>query len=170
MFYHKLYEIEGYEAMPKGELAKAEHDSGRRLLKELLAQIGIDSYSIAIGESGKPYLEGLDYHFSISHSHGLVICAIADVPIGVDIERLTPISKDKARLLGERFFTDEENERLQKDEYSSKTFYFIWTRKEALSKLLGTPLMSSISSNTLASDDISTTFGTNYVYSVMIKK
>ena len=62
MFYHKLYEIEGYEAMPKGELAKAEHDSGRRLLKELLAQIGIDSYSIAIGESGKPYLEGLDYH------------------------------------------------------------------------------------------------------------
>lgn len=48
---------------------------------------------IALGVHGKPYFPSCpDVFFSLSHSRGAVLLAVHDHSIGVDIERLRPVS------------------------------------------------------------------------------
>ena len=107
--------------------------------------ISPDAVSLAVGEHGKPYAVGLDVAFSLSHSGDLVVCAVSDRPVGVDVERVRPIGLRVAR----RFFTREEQEALL-DEQSAQAllercddpdtlwrFYRYWTAKEAYFKRLG---------------------------------
>ena len=49
---------------------------------------------IALGAHGKPYFPSCpDAFFSLSHSRGAVLLAVHDHSIGVDIERLRPVSE-----------------------------------------------------------------------------
>lgn len=49
---------------------------------------------IALGAHGKPYFPSCpDVFFSLSHSRGAVLLAVHDHSIGVDIERLRPVSE-----------------------------------------------------------------------------
>ena len=49
---------------------------------------------VAFGAHGKPYFPSCpDVFFSLSHSHGAVLLAVYDHSIGVDIERLRPVSE-----------------------------------------------------------------------------
>lgn len=171
MIYDKIGQVENYELLSRVELVKAEHALGREMLRSLLQiHFEITDYEIEIGEHGKPYLVNLPYHFSISHSNGLVACAVADTQIGVDIERRSTMSPEKIRSISARFFTPEEIDALKGADYSAQMFYVIWTRKEALSKYFGTPFMESIGKSSLDTDDIITTINENYIYSIMIKK
>lgn len=46
---------------------------------------------IAKAEGGKPYFPQYSHIcFNLSHSHGGVVCAVHDKPIGVDVEKLRP--------------------------------------------------------------------------------
>ena len=41
-----------------------------------------------IGSHGKPYVIGYEQvHFNISHSDNICICAVDDMPIGIDIQK-----------------------------------------------------------------------------------
>lgn len=77
-------------------------------------------------ESGQPRREG--GYLSLSHSNGLMACVTADCPVGVDVEKLRPVSP---RLL--RILLPEERACVQSDE----DFFRIWTLKEALIKCRG---------------------------------
>lgn len=166
MYYKKIGEIQDYILLSRHALATAEHEMGRELLRDILREhLGIEDYTISIGEHGKPYLEGLPYHFSISHSRGIVICVVSDKPIGVDIERLRDIPSGRVRALSERFFTKDEQEYLAKKEFGSRDFLFIWTRKEARSKFEGVPFMEAISLSCLDIPELMTATGENYIYS-----
>ena len=77
-------------------------------------------------------------HFNISHSGDLVVMAIGDAPVGVDVERIGR-AKDYMKL-AKRFFYDQEYERLLASENSEEEFYRIWTFREAFSKLVGVGL------------------------------
>ena len=165
MIYDKISQVENYEHLSRAELVKAEHELGRELLRSLLEiHFGITDYEIKIGEHGKPYLANLPYHFSISHSNGLVACAVADTQIGVDIERRATVLPEKIRSISARFFTIGEIEALKEADYSSEMFFTIWTRKEALSKYFGTPFMECASKSSIDTDDIITAVNENYVY------
>ena len=48
---------------------------------------------IGVDELGKPFFpDHPDTHFSLSHTAGAAAAALADTPVGVDIERVRPVS------------------------------------------------------------------------------
>ena len=84
--------------------------------------------------NGKPFADGLDIHFSISHSAQMAICAISDVPVGVDIEKI----RSAPSSVVERCFTEDEKAYLDsKEKDRDKRFFEIWTKKEAYVKMTG---------------------------------
>ncbi len=91
-------------------------------------------------EKGKPYAaEGF---FSISHSGDKVVCAVSELPVGVDVEK---IRKNKQRV-AKRYFTEQEKSALAQDDTQ---FWRIWTGKEALCKLTGEGLAGLCCCDTL---------------------
>jgi len=84
---------------------------------------------------GKPYLK--DYsglHFNISHTRGIMVCAVSERSVGIDVERVRPLN----RRIASRFFTDKERQYIfASQEGQDKRFCEIWTRKEAYVKWNG---------------------------------
>ncbi|MFF9852787.1 4'-phosphopantetheinyl transferase family protein [Streptomyces litmocidini] len=78
-------------------------------------------------------------HFSLSHSHGLVLFGVAATPVGVDVQRVpSPVT---AGLCLPRLHPAEQEELARlPDEERPSAFGRLWTRKEAYLKGLGTGL------------------------------
>ena len=59
---------------------------------------------IGVDELGKPFFpDHPDTHFSLSHTAGAAAAALADTPVGVDIERVRPVSvRAMERIAGVR--------------------------------------------------------------------
>ena len=101
--------------------------------------------TLAVGAHGKPYAVGLKVEFCLSHSDDLVVCAVSDRPVGIDVERVRPVDLKIAR----RLFTRKEQEILLdgdlsparfclcEDTQTLTRFYRFWTAKEAYFKRLG---------------------------------
>lgn len=73
----------------------------------LLVDMLVDSFpgaadpEIAVDPGGKPSLcDFPGIHFSISHTDGLVMCAVADHPVGCDVERIVPLDDDLRKAIG----------------------------------------------------------------------
>lgn len=91
------------------------------------------------GAHGRPVLEGRAAHFSLSYSTEAVLVAVADAPVGVDVEAvpepevvddvLPALHEEEVRVLRELH----PSERV-------RAFARVWTRKEAYLKALGTGL------------------------------
>lgn len=82
------------------------------------------------GPHGKPSLPGSGVEFSISHSRGLAACAVEDVPVGVDVERVRAFNPTLIRRIcapGEEALTKEDDSLLTQ----------LWTCKESHMKLTG---------------------------------
>ncbi len=86
---------------------------------------------------GKPCAENLPVYFSVSHSTDMVICAVSDKEIGIDIERTKPFNPNAAK----KFATEKELEYIRSNENG---FFEIWTLKEAYFKCIGTGLGADI--------------------------
>lgn len=121
--------------------------TARSVLRKLLAaKLGTspEHVPIRIGERGKPYLENASVSFNVSHSGNWILIAIAEGrEIGVDIEQINP--KRPLERLADRFYHEEEKAEL-KARPSTKTFFEIWTRKEAYLKLEGGGIDRELSS------------------------
>ncbi|MBQ7653138.1 MAG: 4'-phosphopantetheinyl transferase superfamily protein [Clostridia bacterium] len=102
-------------------------------------------------ESGAPYLEGSDLSFSLSHKEKLVCFAISPKAVGVDIEKI--VEKDSIYGIAERYF----GEPIEVGD--ALAFYTAWTRREALSKLVGTGLNKELLSTDLSSGEYQTDEG-----------
>jgi 4'-phosphopantetheinyl transferase len=90
---------------------------------------------LVYGTHGKPALsDSFAPHFNISHSGKYAVCALSELPCGIDIQ-------EKKRLKNQRIFEKvlskkEQNEvRLSTDKKAS--FYQYWARKESFLKLTG---------------------------------
>jgi 4'-phosphopantetheinyl transferase len=94
------------------------------------------NWNVTYSEKGKPEFEPSNVHFNISHSANYVACAIADSPVGIDIEGGRKVNRSVAK----RYFTEEEIESIHSDE----DFFKIWTFKEALGKYTGEGLLPVI--------------------------
>ncbi|SHI02351.1 4'-phosphopantetheinyl transferase [Sporobacter termitidis DSM 10068] len=93
------------------------------------------------GASGKPYLAGRPLcQFNISHTKNAVAAALADAPVGVDIERLRALDDAVAR----RAFSSNELRLLEAADDRVLRFFELWTRKEALVKCRGTGLTGDL--------------------------
>lgn len=119
-------------------------DAMRSLLGELLAKLAIIERTnlnihhihLEKNEYGKPLLTGIqDLHFNISHSGNLVVCALDEEPVGIDVEEIRSIDVNIAK----QFFHQEEyNYLFSKPEEEWLTyFYMFWTAKESYIKAKG---------------------------------
>ena len=138
--------VTDYLNQKKGD-ARAERACGMLMLKKALAELGISSYEIEVLTFGKPVLKGCDLHFNVSHAGGLCALAISDAPVGIDIQDVD--SLDSIRDLekfAQRFLTPDERDVFFEDP-SKERLCRLWTRKEALVKLLGRSLASSLSAD-----------------------
>lgn len=88
--------------------------------------------SIKMGEHGKPYLEGTDFYFSLSHSGQYAVCSYSDAPIGVDLQKIKDtFPKHTKKILSDAEITYLENLcEAEKKEW----FYRLWAKKESLIK------------------------------------
>lgn len=100
----------------------------------------LDKPIFSYGPHGKPFfadpmLKGL--YFSLSHTKGIAVCAVADKEVGCDIEwpGARKMDSEKAIKIAKRYFAPEEYEMLLSDPVGS--FFPIWTKKEAYVKWTG---------------------------------
>jgi 4'-phosphopantetheinyl transferase len=77
---------------------------------------------------GRPTIDGYDVHVSISHSGERVAVALADVPLGVDVELVRPIGIDD--LVTQTLGPGERAEDIP-------AFFRYWVRKESAVKATG---------------------------------
>lgn len=78
------------------------------------------------GAAGKPFFRNRpELHFSLSHGGGLAACAVADRPVGVDVEGERLVSEALLR----RYFTAEER--------AAAKPLRLWTLKESCCKMTG---------------------------------
>jgi 4'-phosphopantetheinyl transferase len=90
--------------------------------------------AIQYGKAGKPFLANSPIQFNISHSHQMVVCAIADTfPIGIDIEYRKPIDIADFKFQ----MTEREWTAIHTATDQLKAFYQYWTKKEAVMKATG---------------------------------
>lgn len=160
-------------------------DKKRTVAGEMLARQAIaewcsvtpENIIFAIGEYGKPYTENLDAEFNISHSGNMVICAIDDKLIGIDIEQIRPIDLTVAK----RICTDEELLCLfghtPTDEdftYTSDTtiltrFFELWTAKEAYGKCIGYGILHNSAKEDISTLKKHTITINNYIGNIFVK-
>ncbi len=104
------------------------------LLKKYL---GVDrDEQLTYNTCNKPSLASKAAFFNLSHSKNLVMLAIADCDIGVDIEKIMDCHEATVK----KVFSEEEKEELLKLEGNAKNEKYtqMWTVHEAMLKLKGT--------------------------------
>lgn len=140
------------------------------LLRYALEKQGLtyDDLQFGIDENGKGYLEDhKEVHYSITHGGDYVAVAIANTPIGVDIESIERFCGERGNKTIERVakyaFSQEEIARL----YDAQSFARIWTRKEAYTKAIGCGIATDLKLVDTQSDGFySTVLEENYMCSV----
>ncbi len=124
-------------------------DAQLSLLGRVLLQKGLKSYyhidEVCVERSPdhKPYLKDLPLHFNISHSKDLVVCAIAEFPIGIDVEFIDR----KINYLDFQFqMTAHEFLKIDRSQNQIGDFFSYWTQKESVMKAHGGGMMIPLDS------------------------
>jgi 4'-phosphopantetheinyl transferase len=117
---------------------------GRQALRFIISRyLSIEPMDISvIAEPGrKPVINYpvTEIHFNISHSGEWVLIAIAHNEQGIDVEKIDP-EFDYVNLL-EDHFNETEKSFIAESTDPVSAFYYLWTRKEALTKAWGTGLL-----------------------------
>lgn len=151
--YAKWYALMSRDKQARVDRFRVEDDKKRTVAGEMLARKAIAEWCDVSAESivfdktetGKPYAKGLPVEFNISHSGDMVVCAVDERSVGIDIEKIRPINLTVAK----RICTDEElvylfnhtpTERdfvYTTDQALLTRFFELWTAKEAFGKLKG---------------------------------
>lgn len=142
---NKWFDLMSDERKQSVNRMKVEHKKNLRIAADALCRkavsdfCGIEQSKIIIEhtKTGKPYAKDLPVHFNLSHSGDMVVCAVSDCEIGIDIEK---IRHTNPRSAG-KFATESEKEYISKNK---KGFFEIWTLKEAYFKCIGTGLGADI--------------------------
>ncbi|MBN1698554.1 MAG: 4'-phosphopantetheinyl transferase superfamily protein [Spirochaetales bacterium] len=135
---------------------RRKEDAERALIAEILIRAVIcrkfnvvnDSIDFETNTYGKPFLRGCgNFHFNLSHAGEWVVCIVGCGPVGVDVERIHPVSLTIAK----RFFSPEEYLAiLEKDPVRQLSYFFeLWTLKESYIKAIGKGMACSLSSFTI---------------------
>lgn len=91
---------------------------------------------------GKPFLSAYpDVHFNVSHCRKAVAVAVADRPIGVDVEAFGRYKESLAKHV----LSAEECQLVQQSPSPDEVFTRLWTQKEALVKCRGTGITDQLS-------------------------
>ena len=103
-----------------------------KLLLKGLTTLNFNTEDLDFAKSSTGKWTSSKVEFSISHCENLVVVAISDTPVGVDVERLKAIDVK----LSNRILNDSEMQEFVKLDDSDKQSYLIkkWTQKESVFK------------------------------------
>jgi len=137
---------------------KREEDKVRYVTSHVLVRAALSElYPVAPGEwrlkqtqTGKPFVSTpwvtQEIHVSLSHTRQLVGCAIACLPVGLDIEAVSQTLEVDAMLVYTMAPQELARWACQPQGDSVKRFLRYWTLKEALAKALGVGMAVPFSS------------------------
>lgn len=117
-------------------------DAHRSLVADLLIRkilieerkIRNEDIFFSTNKFGKPYCESIkDFHFNISHSGKWIVGAVDNKPVGIDIEKISPVDFTIAKS----FYAEKEYNDLIKSENPLDYFFSLWALKESYIKYLG---------------------------------
>ncbi len=115
----------------QNEERKIQHLAVRLLFKLMMPEADLNKMVMA--DNGKPYLQGVPFHFSFSHCKGYAAVAVSDTdPIGIDIEIIHP----RILKVAHKFLNDAEKALISNlsEEDQLKQMAFLWASKEAMYK------------------------------------
>ena len=124
------------------DIDRVRYTLAHAMLRRLLSRrLGVTPAEIIFttGQHGKSRLAERMSHveFNLSYGNGVVAIAVADRPVGVDVEKI----RDNLAFgeIGRRFFRPDELRYLNSGGGSGvrNRFFRLWTRKEAVLKALG---------------------------------
>lgn len=118
------------------------------LLKRMLAERGIDADTLSVAENefGKPqFASRPDIQFGLSHAGDRVMAAVADSPVGCDVERIEPLDDGVAE---ECLAPDELRTAaaIPQGPSRDRAFCRLWVRKESYAKARGLGLSLDLKS------------------------
>ena len=107
-----------------------------KILNKLLCDFSHNTAILETDPKGKPYLNGSDLFFSISHSDTGVVCAVSEKAVGIDIEKIRPVN-DKlidyvCNEAEKQYVLSDKKEKGKAGVY--QRFFEVWTAKEAFFK------------------------------------
>jgi 4'-phosphopantetheinyl transferase len=114
--------------------------AGKYLTRKIISlhlKVKPDSIIFKADKYGRPslfYPKIKNFDFNLSHSGNIVVLAIADSRVGIDIERIKPIELEIAKNY---FHKKEVNFLFSNKENKIENFYKIWTLKESFIKAVG---------------------------------
>jgi 4'-phosphopantetheinyl transferase len=129
---------------------------GRHALRLLLSNylsVSPASFSISTEMGQRPLISNLSaqMHFNISHSGEWVLVAFAKEELGIDIEKIdTDFAYED--ILPDHFSEAEQAFVLSAADPTA-AFYYLWTRKEALTKAWGTGLQENLKQVAVLDED-----------------
>ena len=105
------------------------------LLKKLLSHENITDASFKVEKYGKAYISNHEnIHFNLSHSGKMVLCAISDMEVGIDIEYNDPAIDLN---IAKNYFYNSEYLNIMNAENPSEEFFRYWVLKESYMKYTG---------------------------------
>ena len=115
----------------QNEERKIQHLAVRLLFTLMMPEANLNQMVMA--DNGKPYLQGVPFHFSFSHCKGYAAVAVSDKnPIGIDIEIMHP----RILKVAHKFLNEMEKgmiaDMCESDQL--KQLAFFWAAKEAMYK------------------------------------
>lgn len=130
-----------------------DHDRRRFIISRGVIKVLLSNYTqqnikdilLVQGINKRPLLlnaNGFDIDFNITHSEDLILFAISNNKVGVDVEFINPDFNYNDIL--HACFTEEEKDWVCSSPNPRQTFYFLWTRKEALLKATGKGISDSL--------------------------
>ena len=136
------------------------------LRQGLSVEYGItESPELGYNEHGKPFVIGHpEVHFNLSHCRIAVVCALSSHPVGVDVEHIRPLNESLVRYT----MNDGEVAEIMSSAHPDVAFTCLWTKKEALLKLLGTGISGKVKDvlNDKPSPHTVVELDKGYVYSI----
>ena len=105
------------------------------LLKKLLLEENITNPLFKIEEYGKAYISNFEnIYFNLIHSGKMVLCAISDREVGVDIEY---IDHEIDLNIAQHYFYNKEYESIMNSQNPADEFFKYWVLKESYMKYTG---------------------------------
>ena len=115
---------------------KAESIGAELLLRRAVKDItGTDEIPLwDTDKNGKLYLaRHNDIYVNLSHSGDYAACVSSSSPVGIDIQKYRECDIKTAK----RFFSPDETAFIESSSDLTDAFFFVWTRKESLTKAAG---------------------------------
>lgn len=150
------------------KIDRMKFDKGKRLelgagivMEKALEAYSLSDEEIKLSDEGRPYVEGDNCFFNISHTDEIAVCAVSDKQVGVDIEGPREFKDSLIK------YTFSEKEIALADE-TAVTYSRLWTIKESVMKWTGmglglSPKLIEISADHLSGDERSDRFLANSI-------